>query len=78
MLILSRKAGESLVIGDDVVVTVLDVRGGQIRIGIQAPEDIPVYREEIYKRIAAEKGTESPVPQIRIKPARRAAQYGKR
>ncbi len=54
MLVLSRKVGESLVIGDDVVVTVLEIRSQQIRIGISAPREVEVHREEVYERIAAE------------------------
>ena len=55
MLILSRRVGEKLIIGNDVVVTVLEVKGNQVRIGINAPKDVPVHREEIYQRIQAEK-----------------------
>ncbi|MCK5480533.1 MAG: carbon storage regulator CsrA [Gammaproteobacteria bacterium] len=54
MLILTRRAGETLMIGDDVTVTVLGVKGGQIRIGVNAPREVAVHREEIYKRIQAE------------------------
>ena len=51
MLVLSRKAEESMYIGDDIKITVLDIRGGQVRIGITAPRDIRVHREEVYNRI---------------------------
>lgn len=55
MLILTRRVGETLVIGDDVNVTVLGVRGNQVRIGVSAPKDVTVHREEIYERIQKEK-----------------------
>ncbi|OJF11825.1 carbon storage regulator CsrA [Couchioplanes caeruleus] len=51
MLVLTRKAGESVMIGDDVVVTVLEARGDVIRIGIQAPRDVQVHREEVYQEL---------------------------
>lgn len=51
MLILTRKVGESLLIGDDIAITVLSVRGNQVKIGINAPKDVSVHREEIYQRI---------------------------
>lgn len=51
MLVLTRRVDESLMVGDDVTVTVLDIKGNQVRIGIDAPKDIPVHREEIYERI---------------------------
>lgn len=57
MLILTRRIGESLVIGDDVVVTVLKEQGKQIKLGIVAPKDVSVHREEIYNLIQEEKGS---------------------
>ncbi len=54
MLILTRRVGETLVVGDDVTVTVLGVKGNQVRIGVKAPRDVAVHREEIYERIKNE------------------------
>ena len=54
MLILTRRVGETLMIGDEVTVTVLGVKGNQVRLGISAPKNVSVHREEIYQRIKAE------------------------
>ncbi len=70
MLILTRRLNETVMIGDDVTVTVLGVKGGQVRLGINAPKDVAVHREEVYERIKNEQqnmlrtGT-SPAPVMR-------------
>ena len=51
MLVLSRKKSETIVIGDDIVITVVEVRGDKVRLGIEAPKDVPVHRREVYDAI---------------------------
>lgn len=55
MLLLTRRPGETIHIGDDITVTVLGIKGNQIRLGVNAPQDVEVHREEIYRRVQAEK-----------------------
>ncbi len=54
MLILTRRIGESIIIGDQIKVTVLNINGNQMRLGIEAPKDVSVHREEIYQRLLSE------------------------
>jgi carbon storage regulator len=61
MLVLSRKKGESIVISDSIVVTVVDLRNGKVRLGIEAPKEVPVYRKELYDKINSQESLPSPV-----------------
>jgi carbon storage regulator len=60
MLILTRRVGETVVIGDDVTVTVLGVKGNQVRLGVNAPREVAVHREEIFERIKREQSDDKP------------------
>jgi carbon storage regulator len=67
MLILTRRVGETVMIGNDVTVTVLGVKGNQVRVGVNAPKDVAVHREEIYERIKREEEHErSPNPVAKV------------
>ncbi len=68
MLILTRRVGETVMIGNEVTVTVLGVKGNQVRIGVNAPKDVAVHREEIYERIKREEDHDgrSPGPAVKV------------
>jgi len=62
MLILTRRVGETLMVGNDITVTVLGVKGNQVRVGINAPKSVAVHREEIFARIQRENAAATPLP----------------
>jgi carbon storage regulator len=68
MLVLSRKKNESIVINNDVTVTVVEIRGDKVRLGIVAPKDVPVHREEVYEAIHGTKPEVAPVPDVLQRP----------
>ena len=61
MLILTRRVGETVMIGRDITVTVLGVKGNQVRVGVNAPKEVPVHREEVYERIKREEASTRPL-----------------
>jgi len=66
MLVLSRKKNESIVINSDITITVVEIRGDKVRLGIVAPKDVPVHRQEVWEAIH---GTSAPTPTVVVKPA---------
>jgi carbon storage regulator len=75
MLILTRRVGETVMIGDDVTITVLGVKGNQVRVGINAPKSVAVHREEIYERIKREQQPEPQASPDAPDTAEKAAEY---
>jgi carbon storage regulator len=67
MLVLSRKKNESIVINNDIVITVVEIRGDKVRLGIVAPKDVPVHREEVYEAIHGAKATTPTQPAVIVK-----------
>ena len=67
MLVLSRHRDESIMIGDDVVVTIVDIRGDKVRLGIEAPQSIPVHRQEVYDAIQRENNRSASTPRSAAK-----------
>ena len=70
MLVLSRQRDESIIIGDNIVITVVDIRGDKVRLGIEAPKEVPVHRQEVYEAIQRENAlkTEAPKELIAVEP----------
>jgi carbon storage regulator len=78
MLVLTRKSGERLKIGHEITITVLEVAGGQVRLGIEAPSEVSVHREEIYERIRQENIKAAAPPAERVLDVARALRAGAR
>lgn len=68
MLVLSRKKNESIVINNDITVTVVEIRGDKVRLGIVAPKEVPVHRQEVFDAIHGKKGGAEPTPPVVAKP----------
>jgi carbon storage regulator len=68
MLVLSRKKNESIVINNDITVTVVEIRGDKVRLGIVAPKEVPVHRQEVYDAIHGSQAAEAPAPVVINKP----------
>jgi len=66
MLVLSRKLGEKIVIGDDITLTVVDIDGGKVRLGIEAPRKVPVHREEVLAKLQANQPTAPTTPAAQL------------
>ena len=62
MLVLSRQRDESIIIGDNIVITVVDIRGDKVRLGIEAPKEVPVHRQEVYEAIQRENALKTDAP----------------
>jgi len=67
MLVLSRHRDESIIIGDDIVITIVDIRGDKVRLGIEAPSDVPVHRQEVYEAIQRENRKASQVKPAEVR-----------
>jgi carbon storage regulator len=75
MLVLTRRTKQSIMIGDDIELSVLSVSGEKVRIGIEAPDEVPIFRKEIYARIAGERSGDNGTGEVReLRPVRAAAQ----
>jgi carbon storage regulator len=69
MLVLSRQRDESIIIGDNIVITIVDIRGDKVRLGIDAPKEVPVHRQEVYEAIQRERTQAEAEPKVADEPA---------